>query len=286
MALDTPGAQTNILFVMRTFTALFISALVSAIPSAAFASSACECGLRSDPLGSDPKAVPPNAKLFVNAGTDRSSLSLAKVMNGVSQPVPFHFEDTSEGTGDGWLVPDALLDPSATYEYIEGEFHQPFTTAAGEDTIAPTFTTAGLFPDPMPGACEDHISAALRTEGGTDNSTDQSLWTWKVSIKSPAKTIYFPPLGNGYLGRMDTDDRSWDTCLSNFPEAELDKKYEATLVAFDWAGNASQAVTTSFELAAGGAGCGCHMVDSSKSTETGAFFLGAMALMAFRRRRH
>ncbi len=267
---------------MRTSTLLFLSALVLSIPSAAFASDACSCALGGPALGFDPKAVPPNVKLFVPAGSDRTIVSFAKVVDGVSQPIPFHFEDAPEGTGDGWIVPDAPLDPMATYEYVQGNRREPFTTSPGEDAIAPTFTTAGFVPSTLIGACEDHVSAALQTEGAADDTTAQNLWTWKVSIKSPAKTIYMAPQAGTFIGRTE----NWDNCLVNFPEAELDKKFEATLVAFDWAGNASREVSTSFEFAEGGMGCGCRTTGSSRPTETSAFFLGTLALLAFRRRKH
>ena len=267
---------------MHTFTFVFIAALVLAIPSAAFASDACSCALGDRPLGYlDANAVPPNVKLFVRASSNRAILSFAKVVDGVSQPIPFHFEDVPEGTGDGWIVPDAPLDPKTTYEYVQGEFRQLFTTSPGEDAIAPTFTTAGFVPLTMGGACQDHISASLETKGAVDDTTAQDLWTWRVTIKSPAKTIYMPPQGGTYIGRMET----WKDCLVNFPEAELDKKFEATLVAFDWAGNASREESTTFEFAEGGIGCGCRMTGSSKSTGMNAFFLGALALLAFRRRK-
>jgi hypothetical protein len=270
---------------MHLSTLLFLTAFIVAIPSAAFATPGCPCSTGGDPLGIEAKGVPTNVKLFVPAGTDRATLSLAKVVNGMSQPVPSHFEDTPESTGDGWIVPDAPLDPMASYEYVKGDIRDPFTTGPGDDTAAPTFTTAAFVAEAMAGACEQHIAATLRTEGGADDSTEQSRWTWKVTITSPAKTLYFPPGTDGYLGRMDTDDSSWTSCLNNFPAAELDKTFEAKLVALDWAGNASKEATTSFEFAEASGGCGCRMAESAKSTEMSAFLFGALALLACRRRK-
>jgi hypothetical protein len=267
---------------MRTSTLLFISAFVLAIPSAAFASDACSCWLGNGPLGVQPNAVPPNVKLFVPAGYDRSIFSLAKVVDEVSQPIPFHFEDAPEGTGDGWIVPDAPLDPMATYEFVQGKSRQPFTTSPGEDTIAPTFTNAGFVPYTLSGACEDHVSAALQTEGAADDTTMPGLWTWRVSIKSPATTMYLSPQSGIVIGRMET----WGGCMVSFPAAELEKKFDATLVAFDWAGNASREVSTTIEFAEGGMGCGCWMTGTSKSTEMSTLFVGALALLVFRRRKH
>jgi len=92
-------------------------------------------------------------------------------------------------------------------------------------------------------------------------------------------------LALGYLGRM-ADGRP-DSCLDNFPAADLGRKYEATLVAFDWAGNASKEVSTTFEFAdSEGSDCGCRIGGSSKSTELSAFFGGALAFLVFRRRRN
>lgn len=270
---------------MRIAT-LLVSAWVLAIPSAVSASEACICGLGTSPLGIEAKDVPTNVKIFVTAGSNRATLSIAKVVNGMPQPIATHFEDAPEGTGDGWIVPDAPLDPMTTYEYVVGEIREQFTTGAGADTMAPTFSSAALLSLPMPGACEDHVSAALRAESGVDDSTTQGLWTWRINIKSPATTLYLPPQSIGYIGRMDTDDKSWESCLNNFQAAELDKEYTATLTALDWAGNASTEASTTFEFAAGGTGCGCHAVGHTESTEMSVLVGGALALFAFRRRRH
>ncbi|MBK9258370.1 MAG: hypothetical protein IPM54_00875 [Polyangiaceae bacterium] len=274
---------------MRTFTLLFISALVFATASTAFGQGVCTCEFTSgDPLGYSKNPVPTNVKLFVAAGMDRSIPSLSKVVDGVSEPVPFHFEDAPEGTGDGWLVPDAPLEPMTSYEYTYRwkDYPTRMTTGAGEDTTAPTFTTAEIVPRGLIGECIPHISAILLKEGASDDVAEPFSLTWRATIKSPAKTIYFPPLAWGYIGRMNKGEWAEDSCLNNFLEAELGKQYEATLVAFDWAGNVSREVSTSFEFAdSESSDCGCRMADSSKSIEMRAFFLGALALLAYRRRR-
>jgi MYXO-CTERM domain-containing protein len=264
----------------------FAFALLVAAPSSSFASSACDCGFASDPLGVDHDAVPTNLKLFIEKGTDRPGLSLTKTMSGAPQDIPFHFEEATGGTGDAWMVPDMPLEPNTMYEWGRGELRVSFTTGAGADTEAPTFTSAALEARAIDGACPEHLAAALSVVGAGDNTATPSQLTWKITLKSPAKTLYLPPGDNGYIGRMLTDEAGWDTCLSNVVEAEEDKTYEASLVALDWAGNATQEVSTSFQFSTGGSsGCGCRAAGGAAPGAAGAFFLAAAALFVSRRRR-
>jgi MYXO-CTERM domain-containing protein len=272
---------------MRYSIPLFLSILVLAAPSTASASDACDCSFGNDPigLGDSSEGLPTNLRLFVGGVADRQSLSFAKIVNGSPEPVAFHFEESADGPGAPWMVPDALLEPMTTYEYIRGGFHHQFMTGTGEDLSAPTFTSARIESISMAGACEAHIGARLTTDGEVDDTAPKHLLTWRATFSKPAKVVYFPPNFTRYLGRMDIDDNSWDSCLSNFPAAELDTTFEATLVAFDWAGNASKEVTTSFQFAEGGSGCGCRMVEDDNSSTSGVFISGALALAVARRRK-
>jgi MYXO-CTERM domain-containing protein len=124
-----------------------------------------------------------------------------------------------------------------------------------------------------------------RSRSCSNKTTPRALLDGGLLEGKQAKVVYIPPTYTRYLGRMDIDDKSWDSCLSNFPEAELDTAFEATLVAFDWAGNASKEVTTSFQFAEGGSGCGCRMVEDENSSTSGVFISGALALVLARRRK-
>ncbi len=256
--------------------------------SPALATPPCECMYPWSLPENESGSVPTNAGIFVSwDGAIPDGFELSTKDDPPTQ-VPIRIQESGGLSHQVWIVPEQDLQPNTSYK-LEAERNAgtslsvSFTTGAARDQQPPQLGTVRVTAGALSGACVTHTAAVVSVMGSDDDLTPASQLLIRVHVVDPeaepgTATVFLHP------GQPVFGDSGPDPCLNNYPGAEPEKQYQATVTVLDWAGNESgasdQMAFTFRETTEESFGCGC-----GRAGEGLALPLLMLALLAVLRRK-